>query len=349
MIHRGNYEEYFILYMDNELGKEERAAVEGFIEENPDLKAELELLLSTRLPQEQFSFDKHSLKAENMKRATIDEDLLLYIDGELTVPAKNSLELELAANEDFRQKHQLLLRAKLDPSETIVFPEKKSLYRSSGRIGFIRPWMRAAAVLLLIAGTGSLLVLNSPPPISSGNGLPSNQPSARVANPESPSKPSGEIASNIQKPAADKKDASEAAGMETAEVAPRKQITFTSAATKEKERQPKADALAETQKASSLRPVNVIISQPHIDNNDISFSTPVVNKSINNSPVTNLLPERTTGNTAEPAEETASRDRKGSFKGFLRKASRVIERRTGIQPINDDGELLIGMVAVKLK
>jgi hypothetical protein len=37
------------------------------------------------------------------------------------------------------------------------------------------------------------------------------------------------------------------------------------------------------------------------------------------------------------------------FKGFLRKATRFIERRTGINPVNEDNELLIGAVAIKLK
>ena len=41
-------------------------------------------------------------------------------------------------------------------------------------------------------------------------------------------------------------------------------------------------------------------------------------------------------------------DKKGSFRGFLRKATRFIERRTGINPTNEDDELLIGAVAIKL-
>jgi anti-sigma factor RsiW len=37
-IDRHNYEEYFILYMDNELSSDDRGQVEEFIQKNPDLK-----------------------------------------------------------------------------------------------------------------------------------------------------------------------------------------------------------------------------------------------------------------------------------------------------------------------
>jgi hypothetical protein len=33
----------------------------------------------------------------------------------------------------------------------------------------------------------------------------------------------------------------------------------------------------------------------------------------------------------------------------LRKATRTLERRTGIKAVNDDDELLVGAVALKLK
>lgn len=43
-INRNNYEEFFILYIDNELNDQQREAVDIFIEANPDLKEELLLL-----------------------------------------------------------------------------------------------------------------------------------------------------------------------------------------------------------------------------------------------------------------------------------------------------------------
>jgi hypothetical protein len=62
-ITRNNYEEYFILYMDNELTSEDRRQVELFVEGNPDLQEELNLLKQTQLvPDSSFVFaDKEQL------------------------------------------------------------------------------------------------------------------------------------------------------------------------------------------------------------------------------------------------------------------------------------------------
>jgi len=55
-IHKGNYEEFFLLYVDDELTAADRTAVESFTAGHPDLREELELLLETRLTPEKQSF-----------------------------------------------------------------------------------------------------------------------------------------------------------------------------------------------------------------------------------------------------------------------------------------------------
>ena len=57
-IHLGNYEEFLILYMDNELSEDQRLAVENFLSQHPDLRGELELLMTTKLPVEELRMDK---------------------------------------------------------------------------------------------------------------------------------------------------------------------------------------------------------------------------------------------------------------------------------------------------
>ena len=62
IINRNNYEEYFLLYTDDELNAAEKRAVEDFIEQHPDLKIELEMLQQSVLPSEPVIFyDKEVL------------------------------------------------------------------------------------------------------------------------------------------------------------------------------------------------------------------------------------------------------------------------------------------------
>ena len=85
-ITRNNYEEFFILYLDNELCSDDRSEVESFVRENPDLKNEFDLLLQTRMtPDHDLMFDGKQQLLKTASPAPISETnfeewLLLYID-----------------------------------------------------------------------------------------------------------------------------------------------------------------------------------------------------------------------------------------------------------------------------
>jgi hypothetical protein len=79
-INRHNYEEFFLLYVDNELQQAERAEVEDFVRQNADLGSELEMLKQATLEQEDFSFDQKELlyKKEDGISLTNYEEFLFY-------------------------------------------------------------------------------------------------------------------------------------------------------------------------------------------------------------------------------------------------------------------------------
>ena len=56
-IDRHNYEEFFLLYIDNELSVEERSAVEEFVRNNPDLEIEFTMLQQSTLPKDELVFE----------------------------------------------------------------------------------------------------------------------------------------------------------------------------------------------------------------------------------------------------------------------------------------------------
>jgi hypothetical protein len=68
-INRNNYEEYFLLYVDRELGRDEQVMVEDYVRLNPDLEREFNLLKqTTAIPPVMVFEGKEALLKEEKKR-----------------------------------------------------------------------------------------------------------------------------------------------------------------------------------------------------------------------------------------------------------------------------------------
>jgi hypothetical protein len=341
-IHRGNYEEFFILYMDNELSDRQVKMVDEFLETHPDLKAEFEMLMGTKLPLEELSFDKTGLMADKMKLSSVDEELLLYIDDELPGDKKKTIEFELSSNKDYQLQHQVLLQTKLDPSEKIVYPNKKELYRREERVVSIKIWMRVAAAVMIIAVGGMFYFKDSTTTTATGD-----QPTASRNNPIQ------KIDSNKVEQLIPETASSQNSNNQIADNnAPEEKIKSNYPSDKKKEKEGNKLQQDEIVKVDPPRqkedhtPERPKVRSVQFDE-AVALTQPKV--SINNVDVTySPLPRPKDEVPTNPDGLIASNDRKGSIKGFLRKATRVIEKRTGIDPTND-GELLIGAVAINLK
>lgn len=158
-INRHNYEEFFLLYVDNELDTAGRAAVENFIAANPDLAIELEMLQDTVLPSDSnlhFTGKEALLKNELLINELNHEELfLLYHDNELTLEQKEKVEQFVYRHPQFQQEFELIREAQLVPDNSIRFPDKNTLYRSEKEKPIIAfRWWRiaAAAVVVLFLG-----------------------------------------------------------------------------------------------------------------------------------------------------------------------------------------------------
>jgi hypothetical protein len=301
------------------------------------------MLMGTKLPLEELSFDKTGLMADKMKLSSVDEELLLYIDNELPPDKKKTIEFELSSNKDYRLQHQVLLQTKLNPSEKITYPNKKELYRREERVISIKLWMRVAAAVIVIA-IGGILYFQKPSPSSSttspGNTAGSNKVNQKKdqRNNDQPNlvNPSSEIDENDEIAVSNK---------------PKKEIKQNKSAER---KEIKVENPVQQQEEVAYTPQQTnedIVERPTVKNiepgrdNSIDETTAAVNKDF----VTSSLANRLDNSSGDDEKSYASNDdRKGSIKGFLRKATRVIEKRTGIDPTND-GELLIGAVAINLK
>ncbi len=151
-INRHNYESYFLLYIDKELSDAEMQAVVEFINQNPDLKAELEQLELAILPDEDFSFiNKDSLYKKETISEAAEMDLLLLLDGELSFEKAAELTKELGTNKILAAEWELLQQTKLiSAADEFIFENKELLYRKEEKarpVFYMLRWAAAAALL----------------------------------------------------------------------------------------------------------------------------------------------------------------------------------------------------------
>ncbi len=166
-INRHNYEEYFILYLDNELDPAQRRAVEDFVQLHPDLKEELDTLLQYKLVPDNtvvFPAKEDLLKGTDyspVNASNYPEWLLLYTDNELNAEQRVFVEQFVHTNPDAKKELDLLLRCRLEP-EAVRFTHKESLYRREEKVRSLPVWWwRAAAAVILLAAGLTVVLVNS--------------------------------------------------------------------------------------------------------------------------------------------------------------------------------------------
>ncbi len=170
-INRHNYEEFFLLYADNELPADQRRAVEEFVEQNPDLKEELNLLNDLRLePDTTIFFDNKesllqpvSIKDDAAPITEDEEKILSFIDLELSASETTELIQKLADNPGLRTELEIFAKTKIQPDLSVVFPDKSLLYRSSPEKTLVirMTWVRVAVAAAIILVAGLLWINNS--------------------------------------------------------------------------------------------------------------------------------------------------------------------------------------------
>jgi hypothetical protein len=344
-INRHNYEEYFILYADNELSSDDRRMVEEFISLNPDLKDELDVFLGTVLsPDISFKFDNK----EELHH--YDESLISYIDNELSYKEELELEKLINGSPKLQQELELYRKTKLQPATDIIFENKYVLYRSTERrrvvpMTIIR-WSVAAAVLLAIAITAVNILNNksdAPPIVNQPSKDTQKIPEQNIASTpteqpkDTASLKNDDIQADIVKNDEQKKPEN------------KKKVNIPVVPIEEKQKENIAANIS--QPPSN----NLPTEYGAIESSGRDYTAPVTDGQKNvkdaQTPVTNLKADRIiyaggpTTITDGPNEEGGNK----KSRGFFRKLTRVLEKNTGIKATDDDEKLHIAAFTVKLK
>lgn len=377
-ITRHNYEEYFILYLDNELSSADRREVELFVQQNPDLKAELDILFQSQLPVDTdvvFNRKESLLKSESVtiKEDNYEEWLLSYIDNELSGAEKTMLEKFVAERPALKKELEVLQKTKLQP-ENIVFRDKSILYRREEKVRVIAiNWRRIAiaASLVLAVGTAAVVLFKS-----------NEEKPADIANVENRKVVPAQQNSTPASPAVKEEIQDTDPAEQPLAVVPAEPIQAETANTKKSavvDNPVKSDtrvkennvadiinkeelAVVPEKKKSNDLPEPVY--NPNVINNiakenpiamvEPTTKTPLTN-SKETSPVVTVTPATTgalyTSNTSaetfDPGDE-GQNGKKNKLRGFFRKVTRTFEKNTNIKATDDEDRLLLAGLAIKI-
>ncbi len=365
-IDRHNYEEYLILYLDNELDSAQRSMVEGFLALHPDLKEEFELLQQYKLQPDNIVFpEKNELLNIPAQAGEWQEQILLYLDNELPKAKRKELEKQLATNTALKKEFDLFLQTRMVP-DNIVFANKEELYEKhlqpadKRRIGFLFNWRAAAAILILLAAGTTFILLknkNTVQPVTAKTNTPVKPTEEKSIF--APIKIAGtDKNNNIQNPGTQSmvnstpknkmnvKNIPEKLAVQRKENISNNPVNDNNAIAQDKTPQP----VTLESNGKTLNPVNTT---------DAGIQSGIADNNARASLQKNNIPPQSTDNPgqADNAFKQASYvegdnlqenpQKTSKLRGFFRKATRFLEKRANIQA-PDDGKVMVGSFAFRI-
>jgi hypothetical protein len=388
-IDRHNYEEYFILYLDNELSATGRRMVEAFVQKHPDLKEELDSLMQYKLePDTQIIFTgKEDLLKMNETLVTAQPDhetsLLLYADNELNDQDRAVVETLISTHPSVQKEWELIQQTKLRADASIVFPDKESLYRREEKVRPIIWWrIAAAAVVLIAAGLITSRIVNNTdnptgtePVVASADGSkPSGIAPSKTNLPDGPDT-RNTVAAPLNGPnesvvinksssetpvSVNKKE--QTTGTNTIKTAlARQQVKQNTPDPKKPlvpvpDQTPKQDiAIAETNTTLPSNNLAKPEKNPYyaagIKNNDaIAATQNLPDVKKPENALTNRFVTTQPGQSSDIVQASYPDDRKNNkLRGLFRKVARNFEKRTNAEPSEENDRLLIAGLSFKMK
>ena len=159
-INRNNYEKYFLDFIDGELSASNEKLLMLFLNENPDLREELELFENDSITIDKINYEnKISIKrSEILSDLTLnnfDELCISRIEGDLNI--NETIEFDRVINDYPKRKkeYDLYKLTKIAPEKNEVFKNKNKLKKKEGKVIVLSNKNTvisiAASVIILIA------------------------------------------------------------------------------------------------------------------------------------------------------------------------------------------------------
>ena len=158
IINRHNYEEYFLLYVDNELSAAVKLEVENFVNDNEDVTKEFYALKeSVLIPGNDKFLPKANLykTSANISLVNCEEYFLLHVDGELNEAEQHAVEKFVLQNPETQTNFTLIHQTKLT-ADPVAFPNKELLYKKPVNKIVWMSWSRMA-IAAMFAGVAVAL------------------------------------------------------------------------------------------------------------------------------------------------------------------------------------------------
>ncbi|GAP45211.1 hypothetical protein TBC1_121032 [Lentimicrobium saccharophilum] len=160
-INRQNYEEYISDYLDGTAGPVEAAELLLFLEQNPDIKEEVEGINEIVLSNESqtgYPF-KEALKAgfdqdaELITEENSDYYFIAFHENDLSEAGKRNVESFLNSHPSLRAGFELFAGCKVAANQEIKFPDREKIKKPVPIIsmGFMHYAVLAASILILIS------------------------------------------------------------------------------------------------------------------------------------------------------------------------------------------------------
>lgn len=160
-IHRNNYELFFIDYLDGQLSAEQESELMQFLQQNPDLREELEMMQDVPNISDLAADDVVFPEKDQLKKEAAQQPLsgshfadlcIAAVENDITTSQQTELNTLLKKHPEKKQDAELYKKTCLQADLSVQYPDKKALYRGKViRLGTKKTIYRLVAVAAMLA------------------------------------------------------------------------------------------------------------------------------------------------------------------------------------------------------